>query len=236
VPLFQAQHCSGTAYESPVIADVDGDASANIVVASNVDTSELLRCSPDALPGITVYREKWNRWANARAVWTQHGYSPADACDGADEVCADWGEWNTPGRVPFELPDRHRPPLNGTRFNSHGPWTPLGIPDPAITHAVTEDSNCPGELLIRVRLVNEGEAPLRAGTPIQLVIGESVVADGATSGRVLPGGSEIVEFTWAPPAQMQWPVEARVRIGDLPGQTQCDPEDDSIALTIAACR
>ena len=235
VPLFSAPHCSGTLYESAVIADVDGDASANIVVASNVDTAATLGCSPDVPPGITVYRERWNRWANARAVWTQHGYSPAAACDGADEVCADWGEWNTPGRIPFELGARHQTPLNGARFNSHGKWTPLGIPNPAITHVVSDGTNCPREIVVRARVVNEGEAPLRAGTPVQLLVGGEVVAGSATLERILPGGSEAVELTWAPPRETQWPVAAQVRIGDLVGQTQCDTGDDALGLTIAAC-
>ncbi len=234
-PLFQTTHCSGSLYESPVVADVDGDGSANIVVASNVDTAASLLCSPDVKPGITVYREKWNRWANARALWTQHAYSPSAACDGADEVCADWGDWNTMGRVPFEVPGRHQPPLNGTRFNSSGPWKPLAIPNPAISHAVVESLNCPEELRLRVRVVNEGEAPLRAGTPVELVVGGQVVAGGSTSGRVLPGGSESVELSWAPSPGTQWPLQAEVRIGALFGQTQCDPEDDVLAITIAAC-
>ncbi len=233
--LFTTQHCSGTLYESVVIADVDGDASANIVVASNVDTAVSLGCSPGVSSGITVYREKRNRWANARAVWTQHGYSPAMACDGADVVCADWGEWNTPGRIPFELRERHLPPLNGARFNSHGKWTPLGIPNPAITHAVADGSKCPGEVTVRARVVNEGEAPLHAGTPVQLIVAGELVAGGATLARIMPGGSEAVELSWAPSPEVKWPVEAQVRIGDLVGQTECDEEDNTLALTIAAC-
>jgi hypothetical protein len=57
-------HSSATMYDYPVVADVDNDGHAEILVANQ---------SSDG--GIVVYKDKTNSWAPARKVWNQHAYS-----------------------------------------------------------------------------------------------------------------------------------------------------------------
>ncbi len=60
-------HASGTLMEYPVIADVDGDGSTEIVVPSNDMWWE-------GWTGITVIGDAHGSWAPARPIWNQHAY------------------------------------------------------------------------------------------------------------------------------------------------------------------
>ncbi len=65
--LLSVPRASGTLIEYPVVADVDNDGSAEIIVVSN---------APGALagPAVTVYRDSQDRWIPSRRVWNQHAY------------------------------------------------------------------------------------------------------------------------------------------------------------------
>jgi hypothetical protein len=65
VMKFQSNdHRSNTMYDYPVIADLDGDGHAEILVAHEGYSS-----------GLSAYRDATNSWAPARAVWNQHAYT-----------------------------------------------------------------------------------------------------------------------------------------------------------------
>jgi hypothetical protein len=57
-------HASATMYDHPVIADVDADGHAEIVVVHDRSAS-----------GLSVYGDADNSWAPARGIWNQHAYS-----------------------------------------------------------------------------------------------------------------------------------------------------------------
>ena len=59
---------SSTIIEYPVVADVDNDGSAEIVIAANNDFG-----GPKP-PAIIVLRDSQDRWVQARRVWNQHAY------------------------------------------------------------------------------------------------------------------------------------------------------------------
>ncbi len=60
---------SGTVHEYPVVADVDGDQRAEIVLSANTTNS----MGPDH--GIYVMKEAAGIWPNTRKIWNQHAYS-----------------------------------------------------------------------------------------------------------------------------------------------------------------
>jgi hypothetical protein len=64
---MSAPRASGTLIEYPVVADIDNDGSAEIVVVSNYNTQ---------VNGVTVsvLRDKQDRWIQARRIWNQHAY------------------------------------------------------------------------------------------------------------------------------------------------------------------
>ena len=66
-PLLQTQRSSATGTEYPIVADVDNDGSAEIVVVSNLYGNM-------ASPTVQVIRDKSDRWIQARRIWNQHTY------------------------------------------------------------------------------------------------------------------------------------------------------------------
>jgi hypothetical protein len=58
-------HSSGTVWEYPVVADVDGDGSAEIVIASNGTTWK----------GITVFGHAGDGWAKSGPTWPTHDFA-----------------------------------------------------------------------------------------------------------------------------------------------------------------
>jgi hypothetical protein len=60
---------SGTLVEYPVVADVDNDGSAEIVIVSNWGWF-------GEVPGatVTVIKDAQDRWIQARRIWNQHAY------------------------------------------------------------------------------------------------------------------------------------------------------------------
>ena len=67
VPLLQTPRTSGTLSEYPVVADIDNDGSAEIVVVSNQYIGM-------ASPTVQVIRDTEDRWIQARRIWNQHTY------------------------------------------------------------------------------------------------------------------------------------------------------------------
>ncbi|MCY0987657.1 VCBS repeat-containing protein [Nannocystis sp. ILAH1] len=68
-PLLSVPRSSKTLIEYPVVADVDNDGSAEIVVVSDVGYDDL-----QTAPTVQVIRDKQDRWIQARRIWNQHTY------------------------------------------------------------------------------------------------------------------------------------------------------------------
>jgi len=67
IEMAYEHHASGTVFEYPVIVDLDGDDSAEIVLVSNNFWWE-------GHAGITVIGDLASSWAPARELWSQHAY------------------------------------------------------------------------------------------------------------------------------------------------------------------
>jgi hypothetical protein len=65
--LLETPRSSGTLSEYPVVADIDNDGSAEIVVVSNTVYDE-------SSPTVQVIRDVQDRWIQARQIWNQHTY------------------------------------------------------------------------------------------------------------------------------------------------------------------
>ncbi len=66
--LLTSPRGSWTQWENPIVADVDNDGSAEIVVVSNKGYANFTE------PAIQVIRDKEDRWIPARRIWNQHAY------------------------------------------------------------------------------------------------------------------------------------------------------------------
>lgn len=160
--LFSAARSSGTTYENPVMADVDGDYHTEIVSAVN-DYAGTLSCpSTDPLNpsasysrghGIVVLRDEQDRWAASRPVWNQHAYSVTNVDDrgqipASAQVASNWKD----------------PALNNFRQNVQGNLEALGVPD--LTVGVAQISCSGSTATVQVPVCNRGTLPLAAGTVV----------------------------------------------------------------------
>ncbi len=71
--MVQLPQSSETFVEYPVVADVDTDGSAEIVVVNNAWPNEENEPIQDA-PTVRVFGDARSRWMPARRIWNQHGY------------------------------------------------------------------------------------------------------------------------------------------------------------------
>jgi len=67
-PVLDVARSSVTLHEHPVVADVDNDGSAEVLVGSNVGTNGA------TAPTLMVLGDAGNRWVQARRIWNQHTY------------------------------------------------------------------------------------------------------------------------------------------------------------------
>ncbi len=67
---FDEPRASGTLIEFPVVADVDNDGSADIVVVSNQQGDH----PENYLHTVDVYQDSGKRWMPVRRIWNQHAY------------------------------------------------------------------------------------------------------------------------------------------------------------------
>lgn len=90
VMIRETGHASGTLFEYPVIADVDGDGATEIVLGSN-------QLSYTGWQGITVIGDADSSWAPARPIWNQFAYSITNIEDDGSvptSPAPNWLSWN----------------------------------------------------------------------------------------------------------------------------------------------
>jgi hypothetical protein len=68
-PLLSVPRSARTLAEYPVVADVDNDGSAEIVVVSDAGFN-----NNQTAPTVQVIRDKEDRWIQARRIWNEHTY------------------------------------------------------------------------------------------------------------------------------------------------------------------
>ena len=163
--VYSAPRSSATAYENPVIADVDGDFHTEIVASANdyvlmglgCPAEDPLRPATSYSPrrGIVVLRDAMDRWAASRRIWSQHAYAITHVGDlgeipRSSDVAMNWRE----------------PRLNNFRQNVQGDLEALGVAD-LTTREISDRLRVPcasdGTAMLSARVCNRGALPMGAG-------------------------------------------------------------------------
>ncbi|MEL7162420.1 MAG: VCBS repeat-containing protein, partial [Bacteroidota bacterium] len=197
--LFRTTSRSGTRTEYPLVADVNGDGTAEIIVTAQERNGPQF----SGTGWISVYTSANQPWVPARPVWNQHGYNVVNVNDD------------------LTVPRFQQNPLNpalGNRYNNFLVQTAVGgdeegnvvypAPDAIIMAELDGDgdpiidfSDCPNTITINLQVDNAGSAPLPASTPISFYDGDpSAVAANLITSTVLgtqvdTGGVVIVPVT-----------------------------------------
>lgn len=228
--LFEAENPSCTTQENPVIADVNRDGRAEIVVATNSVCAYVCPWGNQygsSKKGITVYKDLNDRWVGTRPLWNQHAYSVTNVEDD--------------GRLPWPIPNFWQMAgLNAFRKNPVGDPN-YSAPDLAVeSRDVTVDlSSCPGALVVTARVWNRGAVPVAEGVPVTFRADPAGAAYGtvSTTTTILPGGFEDVTIRIAPPPRT--PVGVQVEVDrDASGKGvvgECDESNNVAKAGDAFC-
>ncbi|MCA9666323.1 MAG: VCBS repeat-containing protein [Myxococcales bacterium] len=206
---------SFTGTESSLVADIDGDGKAEILMISNGASPQSWRCTeapwtqPDpvlnrpawtpppgetAHRGLTVWGDKANGWVGTRALWNQHTYHVSNICDVRDSACA---AGNTTGTIPKQEQSNWKVPwLNNFRQNVQDKGI-FDAPDATVSLRV----ECKSPLVLRATVRNLGLALLPKGVEVGFLVDRgtgqfSQIASAKTTTALFPGqGAELVYTT-----------------------------------------
>lgn len=184
--LFQVPNSSRTATEYPVVVDVDGDGSAEIVVGAN--DNQIIRDGCEVgTHGVFSYGDRLHNWVRTRSIWNEHAYHVTNVEDD--------------GTIPTnEEPNYLTDGLNNFRQNvqTEGVFNTSDlVPDDLGADLLY----CPERYVLRVRVVNLGSAGVNAGVPVGFYRGDpegehELLGLSLTEEPLLPGMSETVTFSW----------------------------------------
>ncbi len=150
--LAEVCNTSGTLHEYPLVADVDNDGQADIVVASN-DYSGL-NCGGVKTRGIRIFGDANDQWVRTRRIWNQHAYHVTNINEDGSVPAMEQSNWSVPG-------------LNNFRQNVQ-PEGELSAPD----LVVRVFPRCVGDYGLVARVRNLGQAAVPAGVVVGFYEGD----------------------------------------------------------------
>lgn len=189
--LFSTCNTSGTLYEYPLVADVDNDGQADIIVASNSYGNQVCNDGVSKTSGIRVFGDANRNWVRTRRVWNQHSYHVTNV--------------NEDGSIPaVEKPNHLQTRLNNFRQNVQ-PLGEFSAPD-LVVSALTK---CTGEYGLVARVRNIGEAAVPQGVPVRFYLGDP------EAGGVELEGSPVLTSKALYPAESE---DVALLVPDAPGE------------------
>jgi hypothetical protein len=197
--LVTTCNTSGTLIEYPLVADVDNDGQADLIVVSNAYAFACQQDPTVRFSGVRVFRSMDDNWVVTRKVWNQHAYSVTNIEEDGTVPRAPQRNWTVPG-------------LNNFRQNKQP-----GLEFAAADAIVTVTGSCVnGGVDYRITVRNIGEAPLPPGVRVELVATPATAPQtlvGFVTTRSLgPTQAETFAFS-APQSIGSLPVVARVNPG-----------------------
>jgi hypothetical protein len=154
--LWETCNTTGTLEEYPLVADIDGDGHADIVVVSNAYASGTPEYQCDdgtniAQSGVRVFGNL--NWVRTRTIWNEHAYHVTNVNDDGTIPMTELHNWTQPG-------------LNNFRQNKQ-PGGEFAAPDAV----VAVGPQCQGPYGLVATVTNIGEAPLPAGVQVGFYYG-----------------------------------------------------------------
>lgn len=239
--IFARPITSGTALEMPIVADVDGDGHADLVVPSDSiqgngycndqnPERETGMAHTGTTQGLFVLRDPMNRWMPSRSLWNQHTYHITNI--------------NEDGSIPAtEIPNwtrynNYRQNVQGTIVTSEpqADATSRGAPAP-------DQGDCTKEWKLYAQICNRGSAAIMTMLPGTFYakdprLDPEVICTAYTKAPIQPGGCETVTCTWTNPPPLAVDLWFRANDDGKGGkpQTQCKNLNDLAFIPGATCR
>jgi hypothetical protein len=216
---------TGTLWEYPLVADVDNDGQADIVVASNAYG---ITC-PDnnsKQSGIRIFGSATGSWVRTRRIWNEHSYHITNIGEDGKVPAVEAANWTQAG-------------LNDYRQNKQ-PGNVFAAPDAVVTLGL----QCGTSYGLVATVQNLGTAPLPPGVVVGFYQGMpgsgALLGSGVTTKTLYPAEAEnvLLPLPNAPPAitSGMTPVYAVVDDG-MPTHTwhECRQDNDVSAAVSGKC-
>jgi hypothetical protein len=183
VRLQDPYHASRTLHEYPVVADVDDDGEAELIVPNGGNHYG------DPRQGLYVLESATTPWPAARPVWNQHAYNIVNVNDDLSIPSHPLPNW--PSHNSFRSADMI--PVSAGRF-----------PDAvAIVAVCTEGCAEYGQIVVGVKIANGGTSDVPAGLNVAFYLGDEALGIPPVLHelRTLPNAiapreaSDVMEFT-----------------------------------------
>lgn len=214
---FATPTTSFTGTEASLVADVDGDGRAEMLMIANGASPDVWKCNiapwnqPDptnhrpawappagqtAYRGLTLWGDVQGRWVGTRTLWNQHSYHVTNICSNDDDACAGANSYGA-------IPRRERANwqvgwLNNYRQNVQQQGI-FDAPDAVASLRV----NCSLPLTLTVTVRNLGRALLPAGVSVRFYLdgngGQQRLLNEQTTTRALYPG-QALELVYRPEA------------------------------------
>lgn len=183
--VWQTPNSTLTAHEYPVIADVDRDGNAEIIVGAN-DFGR----GPGLQTGLRLFGDVRDNWVPTRGIWNQHSYhitniEPNGTIPWPEQ--SSWVAYNT-----------YRTNVQGT-----GAGGGLAAPD-LVALTPLQQKRCPSYLDLGAWIENRGALLLGPGVSVAFYDGtpgpgNPAFAVASTTRALAPGEAELVSARWPNP-------------------------------------
>ncbi len=212
---FATPTTSFTATESSLVADVDGDGHAEMVMIANAANPSASGWGCDVAPwnqpdpnsvrpawapppgetawrGLAVFGDTANSWVSTRTLWNQHSYHVTNICDSRDSAC-------DPPNLYGSIPSPERESwlvswLNSFRQNVQDSGL-FDAPDAVVVLV----ADCLDPVLLHAYVRNLGAAILPAGVQVGLYLHrggqDTLLATVQTDTPLFPGQTQELTYT-----------------------------------------
>ena len=244
-------HSSFTGTEASMLADIDGDGHAEMLVVSNgIDpTSSGWKCVPNettpingalwkpgpvangSYRGLVALGDSADSWVGTRTLWTEHTYHVTNVCDDTDNACPapnKYGSIPTPETKNWTLPW-----LNDFRQNVQDKGI-FNAPDAVVSLVV----DCVQPPIAHVSVRNIGQAGLPAGVEADVYMQGDATKVGSvvTTYALLPGQTQTLDATLAAPAVSHGSFTAQIYVDPTnPKFHECNANNDTSIKVTPSC-
>ncbi|WP_162058781.1 carboxypeptidase-like regulatory domain-containing protein [Undibacterium sp. KW1] len=146
--LFSIPNTSDTSFEMAVVADVDNDGHADLIVPQ----------SSGSAVGLRIYQDVNNAWVGVRSIWNQHSYHITNINDDGTVPRVEKNSWEV---------------NNNYRLNARVDISATAAPDVTASFIRINDQGGVKSSGLTVRIGNAGLLPIAAGTPIAFYSGQA---------------------------------------------------------------
>ena len=250
---FAAPHTSFTATEASLLADVDGDGHAEMVMVSNgADPSSTgWACmdaagKPDTINGFTwkpgptadkgyrgivVYGDSADSWVGTRTLWSEHTYHVSNICDDRDHACP---APNVYGSIPKgETRNWTLPWLNDFRQNVQDQGI-FNAPDAVVS--LTVDCTDPPVAHVSIRNIGQAGLPPGVEADVYVVAGNAKVGSVTTTYGLFPGQTQTLDVTLSAPATSHGTFDAQIFVDPTnPKFHECNTGNDGSGNVTPSC-